>query len=231
MYSLAIGDRTYSSWSLRGWLLFKKFDIPVSILAAHLNTPEFTKLLSQFGGAKTVPALRIDAGENVLIWDSLAIAETLAERHPEKYLWPLNSAARGFARSITAEMHSGFSHLRNDCTMNLQHVYKGFQPTDRLRKDVARIEHIWSTARKQFGAAGPWLFGEYSIADAFFAPVATRFLTYGLDLNNLARSYLETTLSDPDFMEWRADGLAENCIQPGYDLVLETADWPDFAKC
>ncbi len=230
MYNLAIGDRTYSSWSLRGWLLFKKFDIPVNIHAARMYSPEFAKMLSRFGGGKTVPALRIDGTEKVLVWDTLAIAETLAERHPEKNFWPQNSAARGFARSITAEMHSGFGHLRNDCTMNLRHIYDGFEPSNKVLEDVTRIEQIWSKARTEFGANGPWLFGKYSVADAFFAPVATRLLTYGLGLNDLTKSYVKTTVSDPDFMEWRADGLAENFVQPGYDLDLQTNDWPDFSK-
>ena len=157
-YSLAIGDRTYSSWSLRGWLLFAKFDIPVDVVTARLYSPEFTDVLKKFGGGRLVPAVRFDAPSGpVIVTDTLAIAETLTERHPDKTMWPQNPAARGFARSITAEMHSGFGALRNDCAMNLHHCYKGFTPSDPVLADVARVEKIWSEARSRWGTSGPWL--------------------------------------------------------------------------
>lgn len=226
MYTLAIGDRTYSSWSLRGWLMFAKFDIPVTVKSARMYSPEFSVMLEGFGGGRLVPAIRFGDADEVIVSDTLAIAETLAEGHPEKYMWPQNPAARGFARLIVAEMHSGFGHLRNDCSMNLRHCYQGFVPSKGVLADVARVNTIWSTAHSKWGAAGPWLFGEYSIADAFFAPVATRLLTYGLPVSDLARDYIQTTINDPVFKKWRADGLAENYVQPGYDLDIETIPWP-----
>ena len=226
-YSLAIGDKTYSSWSLRGWLLFAKFGIPVDVHSARMYSPEFLAMLENFGGGRLVPAMRIDSSEGlVIVTDTLAIAETLAERHPDKNMWPQDPIARGFARSVTAEMHSGFVALRNDCTMNLRHCYSGFTPRDAVLSDVARGETIWSEARSRWGASGPWMFGEYSIADAFFAPLATRLLTYGLPMSALASDYVQTTINDAAFKEWREGGLAENYVQPGYDLDFDTIPWP-----
>jgi glutathione S-transferase len=227
-YSLAIGDRIYSSWSLRGWLLFTKFDIPVSVHVARLYSPEFLEMLSGFGGGKLVPAIRFDTPNGTaIVSDTLAIAETLAARHPEKTMWPQDPVACGFARSITAEMHSGFTGLRNDCAMNLRHRYRGFNPSETVLADVTRIETIWTEARTRWGAKGPWLFGEYTIADAFYAPLATRLVTYGLSTSNIAKDYVNTTINDTVFKKWRADGLAENYVQPGYDLDLDTVFWPD----
>lgn len=223
-YSLAIGDRTYSSWSLRGWLLFAKFNIPVTVETARMYSPEFIKMLTNYGGGRLVPAVRFDS---VIVTDTLAIAETLAERHPDKNMWPTDPAARGFARSIVAEMHAGFRALRNDCTMNLRHCYGGFSPSQAVLSDVARPESIWAEARSRWGKDGPWLFGEYSIADAFYAPVATRLLTYDLLMSDLVRSYVLTTVNDPAFKQWRTDGLAENYVQPGYDMDLKTIAWPE----
>lgn len=226
-YSLAIGDKAYSSWSLRGWLLFAKSDIPVDVQSARMYSPEFIDMLKNFGGGRLVPAIRFDSSSGpVIVSDTLAIAETLAERHPDKNMWPQDPAARGFARSITAEMHSGFGSLRNDCTMNLRHCYRGFTPSDAALSDIARIEEIWTEARSRWGATGPWLFGEYSIADAFYAPLATRLLTYGLPMSALASDYVQATIIDAAFKEWRAGGLAENYVQPGYDMDLETVPWP-----
>ena len=226
-YSLAIGDKTYSSWSLRGWLLFAKFGVPVNVHSARMYSPEFTAMLENFGGGRLVPAMNIDLPEGpVIVTDTLAIAETLAERHPDKNMWPQDLIARGFARSITAEMHSGFTALRNDCTMNLRHCYDRFSASDAVLSDVARVETIWTKARSRWGASGPWLFGEYSIADAFYAPLATRLLTYGLPMSTLAGDYVQATINDAAFKKWREDGLAENYVQPGYDMDLETIPWP-----
>jgi len=226
-YSLAIADKTYSSWSLRGWLLFAKFDIPVDVVTARMYSPEFTDMLENFGGGRLVPAIRFDAPSGpVTVSDTLAIAETLAERHLDKAMWSQDPVARGFARSITAEMHSGFGPLRNDCTMNLRHCYQDFTPSDAVLSDVARVELIWAEARSRWGASGPWLFGQYSIADAFYAPLATRLLTYGLPISAATNDYVQTTINDPAFREWREGGLTENYVQPGYDMDLETIPWP-----
>lgn len=222
-YDLAIGDRTYSSWSLRGWLLFSKFNLPVSVTKAQMYSDEFTNLVSQYAPARLVPAARLDGD---LVFDTLAIAETLNERHPEAGMWPTNSGARAFARSITAEMHAGFGALRSDCTMNLRHCYPDYSPSDAVQADVKRIELLWELARRDYGAGGPWLFGEYSIADVFYAPVATRIATYSLPVGDIAADYVRNHLADETFRQWRARGIAENYVQPGYDLDLSPSTWP-----
>ena len=224
-YHLALGDKIYSSWSLRGWLLFTKFGIPMVEHSARMYSPEFLAMLKDFGGGRLVPAVRIEGADTVLVTDTLAIAETLNERHPDKNMWPTDPVARGFARSIVAEMHSGFSNLRNDCTMNLRHRYTGFTPSDAVKSECARVDTIWSEAKSRWGTSGPWLFGDYTIADAFYAPLATRLLTYDLPVGEVAKAYVQTTITDPAFKQWRAEGLAENYVQPGYDMDLPKVPW------
>ena len=223
-YDLAIADRTYSSWSLRGWLLFDAFDLPVRVRTARMYSPGFAEMLADFAPARLVPAMKTPEGH--VVYDTLAMAETLAERHPEIAFWPKDPAARAFARSITAEMHAGFGALREACTMNLRCTFDGFEPSDTVQADVARIETLWDTARQQFGAAGPWLFGDWSIADVFYAPVATRIVTFDLPVGPAAQSYVSAHLAHPSFLRWRAQALAENYTQPGYDLDLPERSWP-----
>ncbi len=223
-YQLAIGDRTYSSWSLRGWLLFDTFDLPVRVHSARMYTPEFDQLLADFAPARLVPAMKMPAGD--VIYDTLAMAEALAEAHPDKPFWPDEAPARALARSITAEMHSGFSALRDACTMNLRCAFEGFSPHDDVLADLARIDQLWTLARERFGQSGPWLFGDWSVADVFYGPVATRIATYGLPVGTLAQDYVVAHLAHPSFRRWRAMGIAQNYIQPGYDLDLPEADWP-----
>ena len=226
-YELAIGDRTYSSWSLRGWLLFEKFNLPVKVHSARMYSDDFTNMLKDFAPARLVPAMKFDG---IVVQDTIAMAETLAERHPDAGMWPSNPAARALARNMVAEMHSSFTNLRTDCTMNLRRYYPNFKPSDAVLKDTARIEHLWALAREKFGTDGPWLFGTYSIADVFYAPVATRFATFNLPRNAVSDAYIQTHLTDPSFRRWRAMGLAENDIQPGYDHDLPEGAWPGPAR-
>ncbi len=223
-YQLAIGDRTYSSWSLRGWLLFDSFDIPVQIRSARMYSPAFDAMLRDFAPARLVPAMKTPEGD--VVYDTLAMAETLAERHSTTAFWPRNPAARAFARSITAEMHSGFGALRTACTMNLRCAFAGFTPDKAVLADVARIEDLWTQARQSFGGSGPWLFGDWSVADVFYAPVATRIATFGLPVGGIAADYVAAHLAHPSFRRWRAMGFAEKYIQPGYDPDLPEKPWP-----
>jgi glutathione S-transferase len=223
-YILAIGDRACSSWSLRGWLAFARFGLPVTVRLARLYSPEFAAVLAEFG-ARTVPALRIP-DEGVTVRDSLAIAETLAERHPDRGLWPADPVHRGLARSLAAEMHAGFAALRGACPMNLRRAYRGFQPDAAVRADLARIEALWQAARAARRGDGPWLFDAYSLADAFFAPVAARIATYDLPVGPEAKAYVTAHLADPHFLEWRAAGLADPVVQARYDLDLPERRWP-----
>lgn len=225
-YTLAIGDRAHSSWSLRAWLLFARFDIPVTVTLARLYTPEFGQALADFAPARTVPALRIEGGQApIVVWDSLAIAETLAERFPDRAYWPGDLASRGLARALVAEMHAGFGALREACPMNLRRAYAGFVPPEAVTADLARIEALWSAARAR-AADGPWLFGDYGAVDAFFAPVATRIATYGLPVGPEAAAYVAAHLADPAFVAWRQEGLDDPVVQAAYDLDLPERPWP-----
>lgn len=213
-YELAIGDRTYSSWSLRGWLFFERFGLPVSTRTARLYSDEVQTLLADFAPARLVPAVKTPEGE--VIGESIAILETLAERHPGAGHWPADPAARAMARYMVAEMHAGFRDLRNECPMNIGKSFTGKPVSDAVRADLARLETIWSRARTRFGAGGPWLFGTYSGADAFFAPVAARIATYDLPVGPEAQAYVAAHLADPAFRRWRAMGLADGFEQPSY---------------
>ena len=223
-YDLAIGDRGYSSWSLRGWLLFDAFGIPVKTRTARLFTDEVKRLLADYAPAKTVPALRTPEGDVVM--DSLAIAEELASRHPDSGLWPKSAAARAVARSVTAEMHAGFSALRNHCPRNLRVSHTGCDPTEAVLADLARLETIWDWARQASGSQGPWLCGDYSVADAFYAPVATRIATYNLPVSAAALAYVQAHLAHPSFRRWRAMGLVDGADQPQYRRDYPVRPWP-----
>jgi glutathione S-transferase len=222
---LAIGDRGYSSWSLRGWLLFDAFGLSVTTDRAQLYTDELARLLAAgYGPAKTAPALRFADG--TIVMESLAIAEELATRHPGAGHWPTDPRARATARSIAAEMHAGFQALRGQCPMNLRVSYAQSPMTDALAADLARLEKVWAWARDQSGATGDWLCGPYSIADAFFAPVASRIATYNLPVGPAAQAYVAAHLAHPSFRRWRAMGLVDGPDQAFYRRDHTTRPWP-----
>ena len=222
-YSLVIADRMYSSWSLRGWLMFEKFGLKPDVRLARMATPEFADTLAEFGATLLVPAMR--AGD-LVVWDSLAMAETLAERHPDLGFWPEDAAVRGIARSIVAEMHSGFTGLRGACAMNLWQGYGGYHPDDVVRADLDRIEELWACAREARTADDPWLFGTYCLADVFYAPVAARIAGYGLPVGKAASAYVAQHLADPAFRRWRAMGIAEGRVMERYKRDLPALPWP-----
>ena len=221
-YDLLIGDRSYSSWSLRGWLLFAKFDIDVTVHDTRLYTPQFQKDLKPLAPARTVPVMRLPEGG--IVMDSLGMAETLAERHPDKDYWPKDTAARALARGMVAEMHSGYGALRSACPMNLRQSFVDFPVSDDITADLTRIEQLWAAAHA-LATDGPWLFGQYSIVDAFFAPVAARIAGYGLPVGEASKRYIVETISDPTFLEWRRRGLQDE-PQSNYDLPYAADKWP-----
>lgn len=221
-YDLAIGDRAYSSWSLRGWLLFEAFGLPCNLHHARLYTDEFPALLAQFAPARTVPAVRMPEG--VVVAESLAIAEELASRHPEAGHWPADPRARAVARALAAEMHAGFTALRGHCPMNLRISYETCEPPPEVLADLERLQQIWAWARRETGATGDWLCGNYSAADVFFAPVATRIATYNLPVGAQASAYVAAHLAHPAFRRWRAMGMVDGADQPFY-----RRDWPQRA--
>ena len=209
--TLTIGDKNLSSWSLRPWILMKQAEIPFTENNIKLDRPETRKILSEISPSGLVPFLthRTDQGD-VKIWDSLAIAEYMNELFPEKQLWPADDHARAHARAVSAEMHSSFGAMRTVWPM--QFLREGLQhlTTGGVQADIDRISSIWSECRTRFGQGGNYLFGAFSIADAIYAPVVSRFITYGpLDLNANAADYMEVIRALPAMKEWGAGAAAE----------------------
>ena len=223
-YDLVIGDRAYSSWSLRGWLFFDAFGIPVRTHSARLYTDELPTLLRQFHPARTAPTMRTPEG--TVVPETIAIAEELATRHPDAGLWPSDPRARAVARVLAAEMHAGFTALRSHCPMNLRVSYTDCAPPDAVLADLARLQVIWDWARAETRAQGPWLCGDYSAADAFFAPVATRIATYNLPIGPAGMDYVMAHLSHPSFRRWRAMGMVDGADQEFYRRDYHRRDWP-----
>ncbi|HVZ73633.1 MAG TPA: glutathione S-transferase family protein [Polyangia bacterium] len=205
---LVIGNKNYSSWSLRPWILLKQLGIPFDEEKISFNDPTFKARVKKINPAGRVPIL-VDG--DVTVWDSLAIVEYVAEKFPEHGVWPKDTAARARARSICAEMHSSFSALRNNLGMNIElHLP---MPVLGLatKRDVARVCELWAdTARFASEKGGPFLFGAFSAADAYFAPVASRFATYDVALPDAARQYVATILALPSYQEWATEARAEH---------------------
>lgn len=205
-YTLVLGNKTYSSWSLRGWLAARLAGIDFEEVVIPLRKPDTRRTILQYSSAGLVPILLVD-GEPV--WDSLAIAEYLAETCPEKNLWPNNPEARRAARSVAAEMHAGFRNLRMAMPMDLRRHYPGHQVAAEVQADIDRIQSIWRDCRGRFGKGGDFLFGEASIADAFYAPVVTRFRTYDVKLEPVCEAYCRTVSAWPPMQEWTAAAAEE----------------------
>ena len=213
-YSLIIGNKAYSSWSMRPWLLMKQFDIAFSETRVSLYAEGAKEQLLRHSGAGKVPVLRHGS---LTVWDSLAICEYLAERHPEKRLWPADSRARAHARSASAEMHSGFTSLRSQMPMNVRKLIPGSTRTTDTDADIARIQAIWEECRVRFGQDGAFLYGAFSIADAMYAPVVTRFKTYGVELTGAAAAYCQEILQLPALRAWVEQAHAEREVVAQYE--------------
>ena len=211
---LVIGNKAYSSWSLRPWLLMKHTGIDFTEKRISLYAGDAKQNILQHSPAGKVPVLKEG---DLTIWDSLAICEYLAEKFPHKHLWPADAAARAHARSISAEMHSGFTHVRNQMPMNVRREIAGRAKTPEVAVEVARIEAIWNECRARHASSGPFLFGAFSIADAMYAPVASRFRTYGVALRGAGADYIGTILALPAMQAWIADAHAETEVNPQYE--------------
>ena len=222
-YDLYIGDRLFSSWSLRGWLMLQKFGLPHRIHLVGLYSGSMAKDLAALAPARLVPALRTPEGE--VVGETLAMAQTLAEMHPDAGMWPTDPVLRSRARWLCAEMTAGFGALRRACPMQLAHVDVEFAPDKAVLADLDRIETLWAFARER-APDGPWLFGAYSLADVFYAPVCARIVGYALPVSTAARDYCETVLDDPDFKAWRSDGLIVKYDPFPYPPVGRTESWP-----
>lgn len=199
MYTLIIGNKNYSSWSLRGWLLLRAFDIPFTEERIPLYVPGYKPKLLEKSPAGLVPVL-IDG--DVSVWDSLAIGEYLAEQYPDKGYWPTSKEARALARCVVSEIHSGFFSVRSHMPMNCRASHPGFGRNEKVDQEIERILAIWQDCRSRFGEGGPFLFGKFSIADAFYAPVVCRFQTYAVPLDEVSASYSKALLDSPPMVEW-----------------------------
>jgi glutathione S-transferase len=208
MYRLYIANKNYSSWSLRGWLCVKLTGAPFEEIVGTLRGVGANPDFRAFSPTGYVPCLH---DGDVVVWESLAIAEYLAERHAG--LWPADPKARAFARSISSEMHAGFRDLRSDMTMCIRERIDVRPWSDALRQDIERVQALWTEARERFGAGGAYLFGrQFGIADAFFAPVAFRFQTYRVPTQGVANDYMRALLAHPFVQEWERAALVEKTV-------------------
>jgi len=217
---LIIGNKNYSSWSMRPWIAMKVVKIPFEETVISLNAPDFKEVLGPVSGTGKVPTL-IDG--DVRVWESLAILEYLAEKFPNARLWPVDRAARALARAVANEMHAGFLPLRRHMPMNLWRPVIKRDLTPEAAANVKRIETMWSDCRTRYGQKtdGPFLFGAFGAADAMYAPVVARLHTYGVDVSASTNSYINAVMALPAWQEWYAAALKETWV-----LAEDEVDWP-----
>jgi glutathione S-transferase len=204
--TLVVASKNYSSWSLRPYLALAHSGQPFREVVVPLGQPDTAALIAKHSPSGRVPVLLHGA---LSIWDSLAICEYLAETFPQARLWPEDTAARAIARSVTAEMHSGFAALRQNMPMNLRARRPGEGRAPGVTEDIARITALWRECRERHGQGGPFLFGRFSIADAFYAPVVTRFVTYGVELDAVGQAYRDAVLALPAMKAWEESSRSE----------------------
>jgi glutathione S-transferase len=212
---LVIGNKNYSSWSLRPWMALTMAHIPFEETVIQLDQPQTKKRITEHSGAGFVPVLHHG---KLTVWESLAILEYLAEIFPEKKLWPEGKAARAAARSVASEMHCGFVALRSACPMNLRRPRKAVVLSDAVKTDIARVDALWRQCRKAHGRKGRFLFGAFGNADAMFAPVVTRFDTYDIKISSESRAYMEAVLATQAFQTWKKAALEEPWRIPREDV-------------
>ena len=216
--TLVIGNKNYSSWSLRPWIAMKVAGIPFEEKVIPLYEPGSREQVLQYSPAGKVPVL-VDAGR--CIWESLAILEYLAEKFPNTGLWPRDARARAHARALAAEMHAGFQALRKHCPMNIWLPVRRRPQPDDVMANVRRIEALWAECRERFGQRGAFLFGDFGAVDAMYAPVVSRLHTYGLAVNEASRAYMDAVVALPAWIEWRTAALQESWVMKGNE-----PDWP-----
>ena len=219
---LVIGNKNYSSWSMRPWIAMKVAGIPFEEEVISLDAADFKARVGRISGTGKVPAL---ADGSVQVWESLAILEYLAERYPDARLWPADPAARAAARAIAAEMHAGFVPLRRHLPMNLARPVMRRELPAEVQANVRRIDAMWTDCRTRYGADGAFLFGAFGAADAMYAPVVARFHTYAVEVGAVARAYMQAMMALPAWSEWRTAALAEPWV-----LAEDEVDWPKVPR-
>jgi glutathione S-transferase len=219
---LVIGNKNYSSWSLRPWVAMKVAGIPFDEEVISLYVEGSREKILEHSPAGKVPIL-IDGDTHV--WESLAILEYLAEQFPDAGLWPADHAARAHARAISTEMHAGFVPLRQECGMSFWRPPAKRALSAAAQANIARVQEIWTNARAKYGAGAPFLFGKFSAADAMYAPVAQRFIAYDIDVSAPVMAYMQAMTALPAWQEWRNAALRETWIIPKFEY-----DWPDVKR-
>lgn len=213
--ALVIGNKNYSSWSMRAWLCMKQTGAVFDEVSLNLAAPDILEQKARHTPAGRVPVLQHG---DLAVWDSLAIAEYLAEGFPNAGLWPTDPRQRAWARSLACEMHSGFPALREQMPMNIRASYPDRVPDDAVEQDIRRIQSAWRDCRTAHEGEGPFLFGAFTVADAFFAPVVTRFRTYAVDMDDLCQGYADAVWQHPHVQAWVAGARAETWVIPKYEL-------------
>jgi glutathione S-transferase len=219
---LILGNKNYSSWSMRPWLAMRVAGLRFEEEVISLNAPDFKVRLLEVSGTGKVPTL---VDDEVRVWESLAILEYIADKFPAAALWPADAKARAHARAISHEMHAGFLPLRRACPMNLWRPVKKLALTDEVAANVRRIDAMWTDCRARFGSQGPFLFGHFTAADAMYAPVVSRFHTYAVEVGAASRAYMEAVMALPAWHEWRAAALKEPWVLPE-----DEPDWPQVLR-
>lgn len=212
MFKLVIGNKAYSSWSLRGWLAAKQSRLPFEEIVVPLYDQDWDKRREGDEFAPSSGKVPILWEGDCVVWDSLAIVEYLSEKSGRDLFWPADDAARAMARSMAAEMHSGFANLRREHAMNVRRRFPPRPLTDGVEADVRRIMHIWAEARARYGGTGPFLFGEFGAVDIMFAPVVTRFITWSIPVPRFAHPYMDAIIEHPFLQEWLAGAQAEDWV-------------------
>ena len=221
MLKLIIGNKAYSSWSLRGWLAVKQSGLPFEVITVPMFDEEWDKRTEGDEFAPSGGKVPILWDDSIFVWDSLAIVEWLADKTGRDRYWPKEEAARGMARSMAAEMHSSYQNLRRELGMNVRKVFPPRELSEDVRAEIIRILQLWAEARARHGGGGPYLFGSFSAADIMFAPVVTRFVTYSVPVPRFAASYIEAILGHPWMIEWIEGAQEEPWVIEQYEQAAQ----------
>ena len=221
---LIIGNKAYSSWSLRGWLACKQSGLPFEEVVVPLYDADWDRRREgdEFAPSSGKVPILWD-GDDIVVWDSLAIVDFLNERTGNTKFWPTDEAARAMARSMAAEMHSSFAALRREHGMNIRQIYDAVPPSEAVVQDIARIMQLWAQARARHGGEGDFLFGAFGAADLMFAPVVTRFITYQLPVARFAQAYMQAVIAHPWMQEWIGGAQAEDWVIDRFEAPPQVA--------